>query len=78
MTNREALKVLKSLCDGALKAGIIPTVQDAAALYEMYSLIQNVLSEPSPNNHKQLQPADNNSPDGRGPEKVGLRELTHY
>jgi hypothetical protein len=78
MTNREALKALKSLCDGALKAGIIPTVQDAAALYEMYSLIQNVLSEPNTSNHKQLQPTGNNAPNGRGPEEAGLRELAHY
>jgi hypothetical protein len=78
MTSQQALSHLKTLCDGALKMGLIARVEDAALLNEMFLLIQKRLGEPNTNNHQQLQSPINNSQVGRGPVEVGVREHTSY
>lgn len=78
MTDEQALKNLKMICDAALKAGLLPNTESAAALHEMYLHIQKRLSEPNTNNHKQLQSSFYDKTPGRGPEEVGISEPTSY
>lgn len=72
MTSEEALRNLKSLCDGALKMGLISKIEDAAMLHEMFLLIQKKLSEPNTGNHQQLQSANNHKEISRGFEAADL------
>lgn len=59
MTKIEALSILKQLCDGALKMGLISKTEDAVLMHEMFLLIQKSLSEPNTGSHQQLQPTNN-------------------
>lgn len=81
MTSQEAVNILKQLCDGALKMGLISKTEDAALLHEMFLLIKQRMIEsaiPDPGNNKQLQPANNHPQVNGRPQETGLREPTHY
>lgn len=39
MTQTEALAVVKNVFDAAIKAGIVPTVQDAVILHTAYTVL---------------------------------------
>lgn len=70
MKAEEALDNFKRLTDAAIKAGLFPTLEDAAIFYQSYIYIKNNLCDPD--NNKQQKPVVHSTETSAGLETAEL------
>ena len=45
MTKEQAMQILKQALDQAVKAGVCPTIDTAAVLYQAFEIVKNTIND---------------------------------